>query len=180
MGRKTRIQLSKKCLNCGHTFVPTKRKDQTLCSRRCENRWNNRRMREVRRKRLRERVCLECEARFAVGFGKRNRKFCSITCSRRYRSRINASVRRARKKGVPAEIVDLTEVLERDRWKCCLCGRRTPRRLRGSKDPRAPEVDHIVPLAIGGSHTKLNMQCLCCECNGKKKIRTRGQLRLVG
>ena len=45
------------------------------------------------------------------------------------------------------------------------------------------EIDHVVPLAMGGEHTLHNMQVLCRSCNGKKSARNaadyRGNRRLV-
>ncbi len=50
----------------------------------------------------------------------------------------------------------------------------------GRKVPGA-HVDHIVPLALGGTHTWNNVQLLCRACNGAKGIRTNSQqLRLIG
>ena len=34
-----------------------------------------------------------------------------------------------------------------------------------SHDARAPELDHVVPLASGGAHTYANSACACRECN---------------
>ncbi|WP_443026051.1 HNH endonuclease [Sphingomonas sp. PB2P19] len=79
-----------------------------------------------------------------------------------------------------AERFDPVAVLSRDRWKCHLCGRATPQRLRGTYDDRAPELDHIVPLARGGKHTMANTACACRRCNIVKGARPLGQLRLLG
>ena len=62
-------------------------------------------------------------------------------------------------------------VLARDGWRCKLCGKRTPKRLRGTTHPDAPEIDHIIPLALGGAHSYANTQCSCRDCNGKKGAR---------
>ncbi|MCC7107614.1 MAG: HNH endonuclease [Chloroflexi bacterium] len=59
-------------------------------------------------------------------------------------------------------------VLRRDEWRCRACGCETPQALRGTCDPSAPEVDHIVPVAKGGAHTMDNLQCLCRTCNALK------------
>jgi 5-methylcytosine-specific restriction endonuclease McrA len=82
-------------------------------------------------------------------------------------------------RGATVELVDPIKVFERDGWRCQLCMRKTPARLRGSYDPRAPELDHIVPISKGGAHSYINTQCACRECNGKKLDRPLGQLRLI-
>lgn len=84
------------------------------------------------------------------------------------------TIRRARGR-IKAESIDPIAVFERDGWKCRLCGVRTPRSLRGSCDPRAPELDHIQSLAAGGSHTWTNVQCACRACNIEKGARCIGQ-----
>lgn len=50
----------------------------------------------------------------------------------------------------------------------CSCGKPTPLKLRGTCKPRAPEIDHRVPIAMGGAHTYDNVQCACRECNQRK------------
>lgn len=97
----------------------------------------------------------------------------SLACARRQNS-----VRRARLRGAMVEVFDPIEVLIRDGWKCHICGRSTPKSLRGTYDPRAPELDHIVPLAAGGEHSRKNTACACRECNLKKSNRPFGQIRL--
>lgn len=91
------------------------------------------------------------------------------------------ALREAHKRGaVPgSEKFDPIEVLERCNWRCHLCGVKTPKRLRGTYDDRAPEVDHIVPLAAGGAHTRQNTACACRKCNQAKGARPLGQLQLL-
>ena len=62
-------------------------------------------------------------------------------------------------------------VLERDGYKCRICGI-----SRQYLDDKAPglgeylrlEIDHIVPVAQGGTSDESNLQCLCWRCNSLK------------
>lgn len=97
--------------------------------------------------------------------------------SGRARRKMQKAIRRARC-AIAAEKIDPIAVFERDKWICRLCGIGTPRRLRGTYQPNAPELDHIIPLALGGGHTWGNVQCACRACNGKKGATVKGQLGL--
>lgn len=77
-----------------------------------------------------------------------------------------------------AEKFDPVEILIRDGWRCHICGVSTSQRLRGTLNDRAPELDHIVPLGVGGQHTRMNTACACRRCNMVKGAKLRGQLRL--
>jgi len=125
-----------------------------------------------------ERECPECKDMFVPVQG--NRKYCSAKCTRKVNKRIGKRVRRARKRNVPYESVDSMVVFARDGWRCQLCGCQTPKRYQGQMRPEAPELDHIIPLSLGGHHTYENTQCACRECNGKKSNKIQGQLRLCG
>jgi len=48
---------------------------------------------------------------------------------------------------------------------CCQC---CTRRIAGGL--RA-EIDHIIPLIIGGQHREANLQLLCHECHAAKTVR---------
>lgn len=65
-----------------------------------------------------------------------------------------------------------TYILERDRWICQICGELAPKELKGTIDPLAPEVDHIIPLSWGPKlspgHIESNCQCTHRKCNGEK------------
>jgi 5-methylcytosine-specific restriction endonuclease McrA len=104
-------------------------------------------------------------------------KFCSKKCTHRARDRILVARRRGRY--VEGERVDPIKVFERDGWRCRECRCSTPRKLRGTTDPSAPELDHIVSVADGGEHSYRNTQLLCRRCNGEKGRASRGQLVLI-
>lgn len=117
------------------------------------------------------RVELKCH-RCAVVFvapSHARRKFCSLKCKRRaHHGGGSSNSRRARKFGVEREAISRIKVFERDAWCCQVCGRKTPRRLIGTTDERAPELDHRVPMSKGGAHTYANVQCACRRCNARK------------
>ncbi len=79
--------------------------------------------------------------------------------------RASRSARKAKQRAVTVEAFDPISILERDGWRCQICGVKTPKRLRGTYDDRAPEIDHIVSLAAGGVHAPWNVQCACRACN---------------
>lgn len=128
----------------------------------------------------RERQCPECQHTFTPPYGRAHSRFCCRECSRRHAGRISRSRRRSRERGAASESVDPIQVFKRDRWQCQKCGTRTLRSRRGTHDPRAPELDHIIPLSVGGEHSYRNTQCLCRACNHAKGARPLGQLRLFG
>ena len=82
-------------------------------------------------------------------------------------------------KSVEYERVDPIKVFERDGWRCHMCGCKTPASLRGKMVDRAPELDHIVPLAVRGAHTYANTACSCRKCNGLKGATIKGQPSLL-
>ena len=93
-------------------------------------------------------------------------------------SRKRSQERRALKATVDYEDFNPNEVLERDGYRCQLCGKKT-RPDYNPYHPLYPHLDHIVPLSLGGPHTKVNTQCLCRLCNLQKHNTGRGdQLRI--
>jgi 5-methylcytosine-specific restriction endonuclease McrA len=112
--------------------------------------------------------CAECGEMFTTSYGDLRSVYCSDACGRRRSHRAARKKERARLRGVRVETVDPIKVFERDRWRCQICKSPTPPSLRGSYDDRAPELDHIMPLSLGGAHSYLNTQCACRRCNREK------------
>lgn len=136
-----------------------------------------------------DKVCRDCGVEVAKGTQRCD--LCRATATERNKHRAKFSEaskvakrtakarRKAIERGTHAERFDPFEIFERDRWRCHLCGCKTPKRLRGTYQDRAPELDHIVPLSKGGQHTRTNTACSCRKCNHAKGGRPLGQLRLV-
>ncbi|WP_144875401.1 HNH endonuclease [Hyella patelloides] len=52
-------------------------------------------------------------------------------------------------------------VYQRDNYQCQSCGK--------TKQETKLNIDHIIPLATGGSNDISNLQTLCSQCNQVKK-----------
>lgn len=124
-------------------------------------------------------ICPGCNREF-----KQNRpyqKYCTKKCLNKTRWRNDNHLRRhkARENG-DYEIISNDDIYARDAWRCQLCCKKVLKSWRGTSHPRAPELDHIVPLSRGGKHVRTNVQCSCRSCNIAKGDRPLGQLRLFG
>jgi hypothetical protein len=147
------------CKQCGQTFL-SRRKDRLTCSRECDIQKNrdSARDRNASKKIVREIKCACCGSIFTNSYGIHKSKYCSEICLIRSQRSSNKAVRRARARGNGiAEYVNPFKVFDRDKWTCRLCGTKTPRSKRGTYDDNAPELDHIITLAEGGS---IRMQTL--------------------
>lgn len=115
-------------------------------------------------------ACGDCGIQFCPLY-RAMRMVCCPDCQEersREHYRVQKRTRRARIKGVDYESVSPKRVFARDGWKCQACGVPTPPEKRGTYDPDAPELDHVIPLSRGGPHTYANTQCLCRACNAAK------------
>lgn len=73
--------------------------------------------------------------------------------------------------------VRVKDIYRRDGWICQLCMKPVDRSAK-VPDAKAPTLDHIIPLAKGGTHEPRNVQLAHFECNWKKRDALMGQLRL--
>lgn len=53
------------------------------------------------------------------------------------------------------------KIMERDKFKCCICGRT-------ASDGIKLEIDHKMPVAKGGTNDESNLHTLCDVCNAGK------------
>lgn len=99
---------------------------------------------------------------------KDSRKRTKDTESYKAWNRSSKSKRRALVRSTKTEDFDPFFIFERDGWLCRICGVSTPKDARGLGLANSPELDHVVPLSKGGTHTIENTQCLCRSCNNIK------------
>ena len=131
----------------------------------------------AREARCKPRECRGCGVLFVPSRG--NQRFHSSECTIATNKRINrARYRNAKRIGGYG--LDPFKVFERDGWKCHLCGVKTMKSKRGTDHPKAPELDHILPISKGGAHTYANTACSCRACNRTKRDKPMGQMLLFG
>lgn len=126
--------------------------------------------------------CRVCNAAFV---SEHRNITCSDDCYREYHGdgyaqqrSISRMSRRARERNAFVEKVDPLRVFESDGYRCHLCKRMT---LKGKTvpHPRAPTVDHVIPLAAEGKHEPRNCRTACFLCNSTKSHHGGGQLLLL-
>lgn len=90
-------------------------------------------------------------------------RYCSLRCQRRA-----AKDRwRALQRDAYVAPVNRRAIFERDGWCCRLCGEAVVRDAE-VPHPRAPVIDHVVPLARLGTHEPANVQTAHYLCNSIK------------
>ena len=174
------------CIFCKKEFY-TKRTNTKFCSTNCAQTFRARLNGVEPKKLIATCVCKQCNVEYKPKKGDRT-TFCSRECSLKYMtvhgktkfykiSLDNAKQRRKKRiKNNGYETINKIKVFDRDNWRCHICGCKTPKEKKGTYEMNAPELDHIVPLAAGGSHTYANVSCACKRCNIKKSSRSFGQL----
>jgi hypothetical protein len=163
------------CLSCGKAGE-SKRANTKHCSYKCAG--------ETRRGRPAYKSCVVCAATFRAS---ETAKTCSPQCLKEaakrtaakwafdqqtnvaylQRRRMVQQRRRARIASLPAEHFSYVEIAERDG----LCGSAVPHDARHPHD-LSGTIDHTVPIAKGGPHTKANVRLAHLSCNRLKGVRT--------
>jgi len=169
------------CEICGKTLIGTS-PNQKYCSRACRLEASRRRSSEIYRRKFEEKysgktlICKVCGKEFVPEYGSKRRSFCSDECKeeamKEHRRKRDKSAekarRRARKRNCEIEKFTKKEIFERDNWICQICGKPVDKNLK-YPDPYVATLDHIVPLAKGGNHTRDNVQLAHFICNSYKR-----------
>jgi len=107
-------------------------------------------------------------------------KYCSPRCSQKVQNRKHKHTRRQREIAGKSDIIPLDELIKRDGGICQICGEEvdlddgwfdTDRHFHIGR--LYPTIDHIVPLAKGGTTTWDNVQLAHLACNSAKCDRIR-------
>lgn len=177
----------RQCVMCGEAFIAKNGKH--CCSDECDKAKARVAARAYAEKahtnNLTNRACKCCGIIFAPAYGVKRRAFCSHVCARKYLKKTHGSGnrsdqnrrRRAREKATQVDLFKADEIYERDNWICQICGKRVSATLRYPNQMSA-SLDHIIPLSLGGTHTKDNTQLAHFKCNTAKGIKGLDQLRI--
>lgn len=80
---------------------------------------------------------------------------------------------RSRKHKTKFNRVERTQILDRDKWTCQMCGIKVHDQSVGDwNTPDKAHIDHVIPLSKGGHSDINNLQILCRTCNITKSDKT--------
>lgn len=77
----------------------------------------------------------------------------------------------ARKNGQFDADIDIYKLIERDGGQCYLCGDVVLFELHYN-DAKYPTIEHVIPIAKGGTHSWDNVKVACRDCNNRKSTMT--------
>ena len=112
--------------------------------------------------------CRICRTWFVASH--RSTVTCSPDCraeNKLDKGRRGRSRRRARIRDAYVADVNPRRVFMADGYRCHLCNRKCDP-TKTVPHPRAPTVDHVTPLAVGGTHEPANCRTACFACNSHK------------
>lgn len=169
---------------CGETYVPKQIHGAVAmyCSKPCGTLAKNHALKvarhEVKAGRP-ERACLWCGTPIPVTM-QANASYCSDACNSAAHNVTRKIAKRAGRKGRGENaLLSRDYIATRDKYRCGICGGRVVM-TKKHPDPMAPSIDHILPLALGGSNDLANLQLSHLRCNVVKRHKGGGQLRLLG
>lgn len=163
---------SKRCVVCNKAWVSKRPIYKDTCSSECKA--SNMSIKKRGIKLIRTERQYKCKACNELYIGKKPGR-CN-ECSRLVR-KAHKKKRRAAIRSVAIETVVDIKVFQRDKWRCKQCDMKVQKQCILRDD--AAEVDHIVPLSLGGPHSYSNVQTLCRRCNQIKSNSYRGQLVML-
>lgn len=100
----------------------------------------------------------------------RNKRYCAQNPDEMAKHRAR---RRARQAAVEHIDYTRTEIYERDEGRCRGCHKELENK------PHGFQIDHIVPISLGGPDTPANVQLMCAKCNRAKWANLEGQIHLA-
>lgn len=188
--QKSRIEAASRwyaCSCCGSLFSSPAASPK-FCGRSCRMVARNAKE-HPDRLRQRERICNGCGLVFHHTEPNRKGVFCSRKCSLANKHKWKTAVpvtpdgtapivfksdckktRIERLKMQTIERVSKQKVFERDHFKCQVCLGPCKREWKMG-DPASPTIDHVIPLAKGGTHSYANCRTAHAICNSLKSDR---------
>jgi len=156
---------SRICGNCLISYFPKQRQPSKFCSRLCKDvqRKSENKLSLLASKP--ERSCLHCGNSLPKSM-RSDAGFCSPKCN----SAAHAVTRQNATRSMtprPDRLTFRALIAERTNWTCGICGEPIDR-TKSHPDSGYGSIDHIVPLAIGGTNDEENLQIAHLLCNLQK------------
>ena len=153
---------------------PKEREAHERAVRAAENR--SRKISDQLTRRLAIRVCKNCGIEFCMeATGYNSEQYCSKKCQSRYFNRTKNEKRIDRLKSRKHDTdITLEKLFKRDGGVCYICGKACDWSDIAEKDGTMiagesyPSIDHVKPVARGGTHTWDNIKLACRSCNSLK------------
>lgn len=156
--------IQRRCIRCDDLFDVYTSEKKRVCSKRCNG------VKE-------QKTCLHCGTKFNWIA---NERFCTKECRIIW---VENNLTQLKPKGYnhctpkrraiysKGEYIDRRLVFERDEWTCQICHGSIDTKLR-LPDLMAATLDHVIPLAKGGTHTWDNVAAAHALCNYRKGCMT--------
>lgn len=161
------------CEQCGKKWTNKGKVIKRYCSIECGKQAIIRQNTAAKKVRVkREYKCKSCNCSFVGVHPGRCEKCKEVAYRQAHKA--HKKKRKAALRTVAIHAVVDTKVFSRDKWKCCECKCKVQK-----KDiyaDNAAELDHVVPVSLGGPHSYSNVQTLCRRCNANKSNKYNGQL----
>lgn len=164
-----------KCEQCSKLFTKRGYTLKKYCSKECGNFSRNKNRTGIKLNiSIKIYACKKC----GIHYEAKQPGTC-LKCSNenhKIRKKAHKKKRKAALRTVAIEAINDIKVFERDKWICQICRVKVQKFDVFSDD--AAEVDHKVPISLGGPHSYSNVQTLCRKCNQLKSNHYKGQLVL--
>ncbi|SIQ57535.1 HNH endonuclease [Bacillus cereus] len=161
----------KTCCHCNKEFTTTK-SNKVYCSAECLYQSQLKKMEEERKRNIVyiQKRCKECGKHFNTTRSKT--VYCSKGCSLKYNNRRKETTRRKRiiENGNVNWEISIERLLKRDGNACYLCGETVNVNI-DTNDDYYPSIEHLIPIAKGGTHTWGNVKVAHRRCNSLKQDR---------
>jgi len=167
-----------RCRWCGGEYRPRHLLEKNaFCSRACKDAadYESERLAILSAKPT-DRICVQCGVTLPQSM-RSDAKFCSAICN----DRAHRLQRKLRARGGPADVPGMVrvQIAQRDKWRCGICGGSVSK-TKQWPNPKAGSLDHVVPVAEGGSSVPSNLRLTHLECNLKRRDKGGGeQLALI-
>lgn len=167
------------CHHCNNKFNSTREKK--YCSKECQLEANKKQMRERKKKLFIPELkkCKYCNNEFITQF-KKSKTYCSDECKRKMNNLLSKlhdgkRAERIQRNGKIHNDITLKKLYKKHKGLCSICGEKCDYEDYSiSKEgyfianSNYPSIDHIIPIAKGGTHTWNNVQLAHRICNSIK------------